>query len=1159
MERGFMTPGQPATEITVPDSMKTIITAIALLAASFGSGAAQTASELLTTVGTTVQHAGQYHAYLLWQPGDAGSTLGKRFAIHSKPGAADAPGNYTRLGIQTLQTSPHAIRALLELGEKLDPAAAGCYVRIDGIHRDLTLQSATPPAAPADVSLDAAEKLAYIIQSAATDNRLLARLFFLGRAHPGVMQALGHGFSIPVAPGIHTFEVREIDLAGNDIRVVGRVTLNTASPVVPAAPAAPFQVFHPVDPGSQYSINAKDNLNARLRWGVGPTLRGQMPHTFGFNIFRVKRATAESLGWHLTPPTPAQITAAVNARDPSDPDPAAAQANEIPVLVADLLTPAQAADAGNRERIDFADDGVWHTGADGVPVRRPYSDGEQFYFFVATRTITGSPGLLSPGTLVTMCDRLPPNPPSIFSVTSNFVRPAAPADWATQGGSQFLQVRIRQIADDDPSEQAVGYYIYRWESSQEYLNSIGNPVLNRIGGLIPHSPGQTFITFNDNGAGAPTLASHKDRSVWYTVRAVGATACSGDVLSGHSAPMSGVLRDFKAPDGPAGSFLVCRRLPVAAWKIRDEKPAADNKLPPDFIGLTVEVQRFSSAIVAADVEVTLARTAGGSSTLCKQRLTYRSGNKVRVNLPYREPGTDNTPMTISVRSITANGLISEPAVKIVSAVKQTPYAVHYFTANVERSCVQIASATPPVHESSEPDGTVNPITGSITYPAGQGVREWRVYRRVGSDGALSLIAKAEGDSIPNPGTWVDDALPAENGVNVCYYGQIIDQNANPSPLTNLGCATLVNPDLPTPMLAEPDIIAESPDGIKIKLEWFCDPVGVDRFEILCAADGGGIPELTGLSDALDTSATTGLLAERPDLEFYPYQTPRVGGAIGSGPGFGMEITAPSDKPLFFAIRACGPGEYPRSHGSASNVVTARWVPTVSGPQPVIPWPARPMPGEFDHRRAIESYAAGEGPLWPTVMPTDYGFPTGILIGLTRHTILRTSIRASTLVDTRSTPDTWLFKVRESSGDATQLANLMPFMVYRYQVASSAFPSARANLVQCTPLIDRISGIYVKSEKEEGYQVYDPFLLFVGSAQTNIRVPFSGPWNDNKPPVLDFPYSTTNRPAYLENSTGLIFVKDTLPVTVGAKYRHLIVQFEERGEIKRIIPLQPVQH
>ena len=200
--------------------MKTILIAVATFIASIGLGMAQTAKELLTTVGTTVQVSGNYHAYVLWQPGDSGSTLGKRFAIYSKAGTADTAGNYTRHGIQTLQTSPKTIRALLELGEALDPAAAGCYVRIDGIYRDLTLQSNAAASTPADVSLDAADKLAYIIKSAATDQRLLARLFFLGRAHPGVMQALGHGFSLRITSGVRTFEIREINLSDNDVRVV---------------------------------------------------------------------------------------------------------------------------------------------------------------------------------------------------------------------------------------------------------------------------------------------------------------------------------------------------------------------------------------------------------------------------------------------------------------------------------------------------------------------------------------------------------------------------------------------------------------------------------------------------------------------------------------------------------------------------------------------------------------------------------------------------------------------------------------------------------------------------------------------------------------------------------------------------------------------------
>jgi hypothetical protein len=1137
--------------------MKSILITIAAMALTLRTTIAQNANELLTTVGTTVQVSGKHHAYLLWQPGDAGSTLGKRFAIYSKSGTADTAGNYTRLGIQTLQTSPRTIRALFELGENLDVAAEGSYVRIDGIYRDVTLQSANPPTTPSNASLDAADKLAYIIESAVTDQRLLARLFFLGRAHPGIMQALGHAFSIPISSGVHTFEVREIDLSDIDVRVVGRVTLDTASPVVPAAPSSPVQIFHPVKAGSQYPINAKDNLNARLRWGVDTTLRGQMPHTFGFDIYRVKKTIAEGLGWHTTPPTPAQMTTALIARDPADPDPDVASANEIPVLVADLLTPAQAADPTDQERIDFSDDGVWHTGVDGAFARRPYVDGEAFYYFVAARTITGSPGLLSSGTLVVMCDRLPPNPASIFSITSSFVRPASPADWATQGGSQFLRLKIRQTPEGDDTEEAIGYYLYRWESAQEYLNYIGNPIYNRIGSIIPHSAGAKFINFDDNGAGAPTLATHRDRSVWYTVRSIGRSSCSGEVLSGHSAPISGVLRDFKAPDGPSGSFLVCRDQPNVSWISREEKRAADNGLPSNFTGMTVEVQRQSPAIVEAEVQVSI-YSNGTTQILQKQRLSYRLAQKVRLDLPYREPRSDNTPMTITVRAISASGIVSAPASKTTFASKDTPYVVHLFSATANRDCREISLAVPPIHESSTPDGTVNVITGSIAFPAGQGVKEWRVYRRVGPDGELSLIAKAEGDSIPNPGTWADDALPAENGVQVCYYGQILDQNANPSPLEPMGCVTLSNPNLPTPMLSDAEILSETIDAIKIKLEWFCDPVGVDRFEILCAAEGGGIPDIEGLSEVLDTTSIMGLSTEMPELEFYPYQTPRVGGSIGDGPGFGMEITIPSDKPLYFAIRACGAGAYPRAHGSSSNVVSARWQPVVTGPQPVIPWPARPMPGDFEIRRTIGTYSGGEGPLWATAMPLDYGFPTGILVGITRQNILRTSIRSSTLVDTSTAPDSWLFKVRESQGDASTLIDLMPFMVYRYQVPSSKFPAARANLVQCTPLIDRISSIYVNSAKEKGYEVSDPFLCFVQTLQSSVQVPFSGPWTESIQPMLDYPTSA-NPPTYLQNCTGLIFVKDTLPVTQGAKYRHLIVQFEERGEIKRIIPLDSVQH
>jgi hypothetical protein len=1112
--------------------------------------AAQGTEDLLTSVGTTVQSGGKTHAYLLWQPGEAAATLGKRFAIYAKPGDPDSPGTFTRLGIQTLQTSPNTIRALLELGTKIDSAAPAAAARIDGIHREITLQAvANPP-------LDSAEKLEFLIQSAVTAPRLLSRLFFLGRAHPGVMQVLGHAFSVPIPAGKRTFEIREIDLADADLRVVGRVTLDPAAPVILAAPASPVRVRHPIPPASQYTHSPKDHLNARLRWGVGPTLRAQLPHSFGFDLLRVQKEHAVSKGWHLSPPTSEAVLSALANWNPKDPNPVVAMANEMPILVGDLLTPAQAGDLNDLERFDFSDDGVWHEAPDGQKIRRPYTDGESFYYFAAARGITGAPGNFSSGSLVQMCDRLPPNPPSIFSVTSNFLNPDNPADWAAQGGSQFLQVKIRQLPPGVPGESASGYYLYRWSSAQEYLLHLGNPEKNRIGGVISHING-TFRTFNDNEAGSPTFESHPDKSVWYTVRAIGESACDGEkVLSGHSAPVAGVLRDFKAPDGPVGSFLVCRSLPTATFLDLVGGVPKDGGLPPDARGMTVQVLRDGPQVVATEIEVSVQQNNKSWLVLYSRQVSYQLTDTIRVDLPFTEPTSKDKPMRIRVRAIAANGLVSLPAETSFGGSGIGDYLTVRFDTKATKNCIDIREASVPVHESADIDGTVNVIQGSISFAADQGVREWRVYRRVGSDGPLSLIAKAEGGSIPNPGPWQDDALTSASGTSVCYYGQIFDQNANPSPLVLLGCTTMTHADLPTPMLAPAAITGTAGNSIQVKLEWFCDPAGVERFEILAAVDGGGVPEIQGLSPLL--TETPIALADFPDLAFYPFQTSRLGTAIGNGPSFESQISLPAARRVVFVIRASGPGSHGnRAHGSASNIVSAQWQPEPEGPQPVIPWPARPLPGDYDQRLPIEAYGSGEGPLWPIILPTDFNVPTGILIGLTRHPLQSLGGGGMALASP-SPPENYLHKIRNTPADAGNPSELMPFMLYRYQEPSSAFPQARANLVQCTPLIDRISWKYVKSDKGDSYQIYDPFLLIISHPDLNLALPFSGAWDDKESPALGFP-NAPSPPPYLQGTTGSILLKDPLPVIIGAKYRHLIVQFEPRGEIKRIIPLQPVEH
>jgi len=1131
----------------------------------------QGTENLLTTLGTTVDSTvdGKTHAYLLWQPGDAAVTFGKRYAIHSKPGDADSPAPFTRLGIQTLQGSPNTVRAMLELGVKIDPGAADAPGRIDALYRQLLFDPEDPappedpdPTPPIDPAIEVAGKLLFIMQSAATDSETLSRLFFLGRAHPGVMMALGHGFSIPVAAGVHTFEVREVDSADNDLRVVGRVTLDTANPVIPAAPAAPFPVPHTVKPADYHTVSPKDHLNVRLRWGIPPGLRGQMPHTFGFDMFRVKKDDAETLGWHVSPPPRADLLAAVAASVPTDLDPDFARANTLPILVGDLLTPAEASNPDDTERIDFSDDGVWHLDSNGDPVRRPYQDGEAFYFFVAARNICGIPGEISPGALVVMCDTLPPKPPSIESVTSQFTAPATPAGWKGQGGTQHLQVKLRQLPQEPASGAATRYYIYRWSRSQEYLDNVGNPLIGRIG-HVDHEPGQTFATFDDNGAGAPTLATHADRSVWYTVRAAGVSACPDEILSGHSAPLPGFLRDFKAPDTASGDFVICRQLPTAIYQGSQATDPGQYDLPKDYVGVTIRAERSSPVIVAADIEVFLNNSKQEPIIIHSKRHSYRKSDQLLVNLPYRQPDNEANIMVIRVSGVTAHGQVSAAAVASEVNLKNDPYLVHSFRLEARQDCGPVSSAPGPrpVHEAYDVAGNLNPIIGSISFDPGQGVREWRVYRRVGSDGELSLIAKNEGDSLASPAPWVDDALPAANGSRVCYFVQVLDQNANPSPLFPIGCTTLLNPDLPTPMLAPAKITGENGDRMTVALEWFCDPVGVDRFEILVAREGGGIPDPEGLSGLLASEALAGISADFPDLEFHRFQTTRVGGILGNGPGFVAEIDLPADATHFFAVRACGPGEPDaRASGSASNVASARWVIPPAVNQPIIPWPARPLPGRYDHRLPIGQYTTAEGPLWPLVLPTDFGVATTFLVGVTKHPLQTNTLGTFASLQSPEPPENHLFHLRESRGSATPLTELMPFMLFRYQLPSDRFPDARANIVQCTPLIDRMSWRQAgDKDGKDFYEIRDPWFRFLDGRFSSVPIPVSGIWNSQRQPDLGIPANLTNPPPYLEDFTGMILLCDLLPVTVGARYRHLLVQFDARGEIKRVIPLDPVQH
>ncbi|MCH2061294.1 MAG: hypothetical protein MK183_11765, partial [Verrucomicrobiales bacterium] len=486
---------------------------------------AQNPDPLIYTVGKVFATDSGPHAYILWQPGSPAATYGKEFAVYRKEGNSTSPAPYIRLGRTKLQVGPGPIQALLRLGGKFDYNAGSVATRINTIYAESTSQQQTQPPSPAEPGMDEARKLAYMLKIAAKDEEILGRIAFLGRTHPGVYMSMGHGFAIKTNAGsIQTYEVRQTDTAGNDTRVIGRVTLDADNPTNLTETSRPFEVFY-APPGLEVNeeelseeeleeelkkkVNSpRNHLVTRLRWGTPNELRRMLPHSFGFNLYRVKEDTAINAGWDqdgAKPDTDVLETMVKASLASNNPD--VKRANSMPIMVTALMTEAEAQDTDYNTEIFFVHD-------DNDSPDNPFSDGDTFYYFVAARDIAGHPGPISAGTKVVICDRLPPSVPAIESVRNIFEKDNI-ENLAQLKGNQHFRIRIRQTANDPAEDAAAKYYIYRWSDHTQHIREGGNPLTNRVG-EVNHDPDKLYIEWEDNAADAPTVTPDDESQLGQT-------------------------------------------------------------------------------------------------------------------------------------------------------------------------------------------------------------------------------------------------------------------------------------------------------------------------------------------------------------------------------------------------------------------------------------------------------------------------------------------------------------------------------------------------------------------------------------------------------------------------------------------------------------------
>ncbi|MDB6032756.1 MAG: hypothetical protein JWM16_3094 [Verrucomicrobiales bacterium] len=475
-------------------------------------------NDLIFTVGTTVRdQSSQDWSYVLVGAVDPALLRGKRFAVYAKAGDPSSAAAFTRRADLFQQVDSAAVNSLLNQSVSLGQNLSSLSQTLDGALRRISGVTNQP----------LPQKVLTLFRVAATNQQTATMLRLLALNNPGIKLSLGHAFTEVVAV-VTTYEVREANpITGVPGDVLGRVTITPGTPVVLPAPGAPFQLV---------TNQPSDHLTIRLRWGTPDALRRLSLLSYGFNVWRMPRALAESGGFNLTPPTVAQLHSNPNFH----------LANEAPTTATKDFSagsgPGAADDPADRTTYFFSDNN--HRSRPGA---QAFADGEEFYYFVTARDILGRDGFVSPGRLARACRRNPPIAPAYPSIRDE------PKITQLGGGLTTNEQRFRLTwtQNTNASQLVTHYWIYRWPNPTMTFTNDSVPLSNRVG-VVVHVPGTNQNTFLDDFAGSPKTPGLSN--YWYTIRAVSVAACD-PLLSPHSPPVSGVLRQREGPPATVGTVV----------------------------------------------------------------------------------------------------------------------------------------------------------------------------------------------------------------------------------------------------------------------------------------------------------------------------------------------------------------------------------------------------------------------------------------------------------------------------------------------------------------------------------------------------------------------------------------------------------------------------
>ena len=525
------------------------------------------------------------------------------------------------------------------------------------------------------------------------------------------------------------------------------------------------------------------------------------------------------------------------------------------------------------------------------------------------------------------------------------------------------------------------------------------------------------------------------------------------------------------------------------------------------------------------------------------------------------------------------------------------------------------------HVTVDPGSTaINPVELRVT-PT-ETTREWKVYRRV-DDQPKTLVAQGLvtfTNATAQDIVWKDSSPPV-NGGTVCYFMQLFDEHGNPGPMTRLDCITMqavpgISTDapgtdvMPAPMLSAVDP-AGSDESPEMSLVWFCEPDGVDHFNIWISSDPDGLP--SPYSDRLSTNlappderreVTIG--DERKLLRFDKFATRRLGSdQIGQQPMFFLKIPAELDKSYTLAITAVDSSGAESRLSNAQRIQFGQTIAATNGlAANDVPWPARPW------RKVTNSGYVNKCVAKQISIPGTGFQGVGVRIG--EVGIQRTACANGSDADPFFLPGPLAPAEHVYFSELDSGKRIMPFMLYRYQVANpKGLTRASGDIVQVSPLMEEIAYAPGFSQRLglQGNFVKDPFFAVLpedvdvldettglyakqpACFRTLPDLSYKAIFEDCNGPVTKFqdppagtvmgigtnPVTITARDSFGNLSTNAyrttfvvpeppvntpknheIYVLDTQPVLVGAKYRYLVVLFNALHEIDQVIPVDEVE-